>query len=121
MVLVLALVVVALAMSVYLSITRSGFGAALTGCLLGPAIVIFLCVAFLLFGLPPDRPSLIPEIGAVVVVATFVVFFPFVTAAVRLVRVPTLRTRRNVITFVIAGLSLLPAIGTFLGDLVDAG
>ncbi len=118
---VLALVVVALVVSVYLSITRSGFGAVLRCSLLGPAMVIYLGVAFLFFDLLPDRSPLIAEIGAGVVVATFVELFPFVTAAVRLIRAPNLRTRRNVLIFVIAGLSLLPAIDTFLEGLFDAG
>ncbi len=121
MALVLGLVVVGLVVSVYLSITRSGFGAALRCCLLGPAMVIYLGVAFLFFDLQPDRSPLIEEIGAGVVVATFVELFPFVTATIRLIRAPNLRTRRNLLIFVIAGLSFLPAIDTFIGGLFDAG
>ena len=114
MAVVLALVIVALALAVYLSTTRGGFGTALKFCLLAPAIAIFVCIAILLSHMLPPRSPRVADLGLVIVAMTLVELIGFVTAIVRLIQTAALRTRRNVLIAVLGGLSLVPAVGICL-------
>ena len=114
MAVVLVLVVGALALAVYLSTTRGGFGSALKFCLLIPAAAIFVCLAILLSRMLPPRSNWVLVIAPVVVVMSVVELIAFTTAIVRLTRTRDLRTRRNALITAVGGLSLIPGVGTYL-------
>jgi hypothetical protein len=110
----LTVVFVALVLAVCLSITPGGFGPTLKVCLLTPAVAIFVCVAILLSRVLPPRSPQIADIGLVILAMTVVELIAFVTAIVRLIRTTDLRTRRNAFFAALGGLTLVPAIGTYL-------
>jgi hypothetical protein len=114
MAVVLAIDVVALALSAYLSTRPTSLGAALRYCLLVPAILIFICIAITFSGLLSPDWSLAVGIAAIISVATFAELIAVVAAVLRLIRMSTLRTRGNVMTVVVGSLSLVPGVGIFL-------
>jgi len=115
MAVVLSLDVAALALSVYLSFSRGGFG------LLVPAIVISSCVIVVFSGLLPPRSPRISDLWVVVFVATPIELFAVVAATVRLVRRPEFRTGCNVLLTALGGVSLLPAYSMVLLSALRAG